>query len=70
MKSGTFVDHIHDTVRQATEKIVEEEIKKATKQFENTLREHAATVALSMARWAEVETMRDRIIITFRTEKR
>ena len=63
-----FEDRIMIAIRGAIHDCIEDEIEKAKTKLERKLREQAAQITINMAKWVDVQTMNDRIVITYKQE--
>jgi hypothetical protein len=60
----SFERSLREAVQLGMKEIVEDEVQKAQIRLAERLREYAATTAIRLASWAEVESRKDRLIIT------
>lgn len=60
--------NIRNAIHSSIERILDEEIENAKQLLEKRLKEKAAEISISIAQWAEVHTMRDRIVVEFNTK--
>lgn len=61
-----LVSNMELAVQNTIKDIIEDEIEKAKQVLEKKLREKAAQISISMAKWADVQSFTDRIVVTFR----
>lgn len=61
-----LVSNMELAVQNTIKDIIEDEIEKAKQVLEKKLREKTAQISISMAKWADVQSFTDRIVVTFR----
>lgn len=69
MSEKTFEKHLLAAVSLAIKDIIDEESEKAQRIVHSRIQQYALKFSMDMARYAEVRTMQDNIVVTLRIDK-
>jgi hypothetical protein len=65
----TFVSELRCSLAKVIEDIANEEIRFAQERLERRIREKIAQATISVAQWAEITVMRDRLVVEIKSDK-